>query len=222
MRINKYIALATLLSRRGADAAVLAGRVEINGAPANAGSQVSDLDVVTLDGQPIFVDQKLQTIMFHKPAGIVVSREGQGSQTIYDLLPPEYQQLNPVGRLDKNSSGLLLLTSDGALANELTHPRYAKIKIYEIRLNQPLAPLHQQMINDRGLTLEDGLSKLQLEKLDDQGYAWRVTMHEGRNRQIRRTFSALDYTVTRLHRTQFGSYRLGDLPKGQLVVVKSA
>lgn len=222
MRINKYIALASPLSRRAADAAVLAGRVQINGKPADAGSQVNALDVVSLDGKPIFVDQKLQTIMLHKPVGVVVSRDGQGAKTVYDLLPPEYQHLNPVGRLDKNSSGLLLMTNDGALANELTHPRYAKIKLYEIRLNQPLAPLHQQMINDRGLTLEDGLSKLQLEKLDDTGYAWRVTMHEGRNRQIRRTFSALDYTVTRLHRTQFGEYCLGDLPKGALIILKSA
>jgi pseudouridine synthase len=214
MRINKYIASGSQLSRRAADTAILAGKVLINDKPADAGSQVSDLDIVTLDGQPIFAEKQLTTIMLNKPFGYIVSRDGQGSKTIYDLLAPEYQQLNPVGRLDKNSSGLLLLTNDGSLANELTHPRYAKVKIYEIHLNQPLAPLHQQMINDRGLSLEDGLSKLQLEKLDDAGYAWRVTMSEGRNRQIRRTFSALDYTVTRLHRTHFGSYQLGNLKQG--------
>ncbi len=215
MRINKYIASASDLSRRAADVAILEGRVLINGQPALAGSQVGELDAVTLDNKPVFADQKLVTIMLNKPAGYVVSRDGQGSKTIYDLLPPEYQLLNPVGRLDKNSSGLLLLTNDGALANKLTHPRYAKIKIYEVRLNQPLAPLHQQMINDRGLTLEDGLSKLQLEKLEDNGLAWRVSMHEGRNRQIRRTFNALDYTVRRLHRTSFGAYGLGELSKGK-------
>jgi 23S rRNA pseudouridine2605 synthase len=219
MRINKYIASGSQLSRRAADAAIIEGRVLINDKPANAGSQVGELDIVTLDGQPIFAEQHMITIMLNKPFGYVVSRVGQGSKTIYDLLSPEYQQLNPVGRLDKNSSGLLLLTNDGALANELTHPRYAKIKIYEIRLNQPLAPLHQQMINDRGLSLEDGLSKLQLEKLDEAGSDWRVTMSEGRNRQIRRTFSALDYTVTRLHRTHFGSYQLGDLAKGKIKIL---
>lgn len=215
MRINKYLASGTQLSRRAADAAISEGRVHINDKPANAGSQVSDLDIVTLDGRAVFAENQLTTIMFNKPFGYVVSRDGQGSKTIYDLLAPEYQQLNPVGRLDKNSSGLLLMTNDGTLANELTHPRYAKVKIYEIRLNEPLAPLHQQMINDRGLSLEDGLSKLQLEKLDSEGCDWRVTMSEGRNRQIRRTFSALDYTVTRLHRTHFGSYQLGDLAKGR-------
>lgn len=216
MRINKYIASGSQLSRRAADAAIIEGRVLINDKPADAGSQVSDLDIVTLDGQPIFAENQLITIMLNKPFGYVVSRDGQGSRTIYDLLEPQYQQLNPVGRLDKNSSGLLLLTNDGALANELTHPRYAKVKVYEIRLNQPLAPLHQQMISDRGLSLDDGLSRLQLEKLDDAGNDWRVTMTEGRNRQIRRTFSALDYTVTRLHRTHFGSYQLGDLAKGKI------
>lgn len=214
MRINKYIAQATDLSRRAADTAVSEGRVQINGRPADAGSQVGDQDLVTLDDTPVFVEQGVMTVIYNKPFGYVVSRDGQGSKTIYDTLPLEYRQLNPVGRLDKNSSGLLLLTNDGVLANELTHPRYAKIKIYEIRLNQQLAPLHQQMINDRGISLEDGLSQLQLEKQDDEGYAWRVTMREGRNRQIRRTFSALDYTVTRLHRTHFGEYTLGDLAKG--------
>ena len=219
MRINKYIAQATDLSRRAADTAVSEGRVQINGRPVDAGSQVGDQDLVTLDGTPVFVEQAVMTVIYNKPFGYVVSRDGQGSKTIYDTLPLEYRQLNPVGRLDKNSSGLLLLTNDGVLANELTHPRYAKIKIYEIRLNQQLAPLHQQMINDRGISLEDGLSQLQLEKIDDEGYTWRVTMREGRNRQIRRTFSALDYTVTHLHRTHFGEYVLGALAKGATKVV---
>jgi 23S rRNA pseudouridine2605 synthase len=219
MRINKYIATASQLSRRAADAAVTDGRVTINGKLADAGSQVGNQDLVTLDNKPLFADDITVTIMLNKPFGYVVSRDGQGSKTIYDLLPTEFQQLNPVGRLDKNSSGLLLLTNDGVLANELTHPRYAKLKIYEIRLNQPLAPLHQQMISDRGLSLEDGLSKLQLEKVDDTGLEWRVTMSEGRNRQIRRTFSALDYTVTRLHRTHFGPYTLSDLVKGKTKIL---
>jgi len=219
MRINKYLAAATDLSRRGADTAVFEGRVTINGRAADSGSQVGEQDLVTLDGKPVFVDRALTTIMLNKPRGYVVSRHGQGAKTIYDLLPAEFRQLNPVGRLDKDSSGLLLLTNDGTLANELTHPRYAKVKIYEVRLNAPLAPLHQQMINDRGLSLEDGLSKLQLEKLDEQGYAWRVTMHEGRNRQIRRTFAALDYTVRRLHRTHFGPYALHDLSQGKIKII---
>ena len=213
MRINKFIAQAIGLSRRKADEAIAMGRVTVNGQTPPAGAQISETDTVTFDGKTISVPSSHTTIMLNKPVGYVCSRNGQGSQTIYDLLPAEYHALKPVGRLDKDSSGLLLLTDDGDLANELTHPRYAKQKIYEITLNKPLEPLHHQMINDIGVQLDDGPSKLQLEKIDDST-KWRVTMSEGRNRQIRRTFAALGYTVTALHRTQFGDYRLGQLTGG--------
>jgi pseudouridine synthase len=158
--------------------------------------------------------------MFNKPRGVVVSRNGQGSRTIYDLLPPEYQRLNSVGRLDKDSSGLLLLTNDGTLAHEFTHPSRHKNKVYEVTLDKPLQPLHRQMISDHGLQLADGPSKLQLDRQNDgNDMGWIVTMHEGRNRQIRRTFAALGYTVNTLHRTYFGPYTLDDLPVGELKIV---
>lgn len=215
MRLNKYIAAASELSRRGADEAIAAGRVTVNRLQPTAGQDVTEADEVTLDGQAITPSVKIISIMLNKPAGYVVSRDGQGSQTIYDLLPPEYQRLNPVGRLDKYSSGLLLLTNDGNLAHELTHPSRQKTKVYEILLDKPLQPLHRQMISDHGLQLEDGPSKLQLERAKEgDDIAWTVTMHEGRNRQIRRTFEALGYRVTHLHRTHFGNYTLGTLKKG--------
>lgn len=216
MRINKYIALATGYSRRGADELIADGRVRVNGEVPKAGIQINDLDVVLLDNQPITPPVETVTIMFNKPTGYVVSRDGQGSQTIYDLLPVNYHELKSVGRLDKYSSGLLLLTNDGQLANELTHPRYAKTKIYEIGLNNPLAPLHRQMISEHGIALDDGVSKLPLERINDgNDTRWRVTMHEGRNRQIRRTFASLGYHVNQLHRTHFGAYTLGDLSVGK-------
>ncbi|HET7320557.1 MAG TPA: pseudouridine synthase [Candidatus Saccharimonadales bacterium] len=213
MRINKFVALATGMGRRAADTAITEGRVLVNNELPAFGYEVRTDDVVSLDGQAISADASTVTILLNKPVGYVVSREGQGSKTIYDLLPTEYHSLKPVGRLDKDSSGLLLLTNDGALANELTHPRYTKTKVYEVELDKPLAPLHQQMISDHGIQLEDGPSKLQLEKMDDNKM-WRVTMQEGRNRQIRRTFAPLGYTVTKLHRTHFGSYTLGNLKAG--------
>jgi 23S rRNA pseudouridine2605 synthase len=214
MRINKYLAQATGLSRRAADTAIAEGRVAVNGSAPQTGQQISGSDTVTLDGT-VLAPSATVTIMLNKPPGYVCSRDGQGSKTIYELLPPEYQQLKSVGRLDKDSSGLLLLTNDGELANQLTHPSYSKHKIYEVSLDKPLEPLHQQMINDHGIQLEDGPSQLQLEKLSDDGKQWRITMHEGRNRQIRRTFSALGYTVTLLHRIQFGPYQLNDLTSGE-------
>lgn len=216
MRINRFIALATGMSRRAADGEIEQGHIRINGMPARPASQVSDTDEVTLDGKRITVPGSNTTIILNKPVGYVVSREGQGNRTVYSLLPAALQQLKAVGRLDKDSSGLLVLTNDGKLAHRLTHPSFHKIKVYDIKLDHPLQPLHRQMIADLGIQLEDGPSKLGLERVeegDDQ--TWRVTMHEGRNRQIRRTFAALGYTVTELHRITFGNYRLAqDLKPG--------
>jgi 23S rRNA pseudouridine2605 synthase len=219
MRVNKFLAQATGISRRAADAAIAAGRVTINGTVPSPGYDVADQDDILYDGRHLKLQDvtttRHTTIILNKPVGYVVSRDGQGSQTVYDLLPAHLHNLKPVGRLDKDSSGLLLMTNDGELANQLTHPRYSKSKIYQVILDKPLQPLHRQMISDHGLQLEDGPSQLQLERLhDDNDSQWQVTMREGRNRQIRRTFSALGYTVTGLHRIAFGSYALNNLPPG--------
>lgn len=218
MRINKYVAQATGLSRRAADTAIAEGRVLVNGVRPSSGHDVIGSDTVSLDGDQLSVNEEKVTIMLNKPAGYVVSRNGQGSQTVYNLLPPDLQHLKPVGRLDKQSSGLLLLTNDGDLANELTHPSHQKRKLYQVTLDQALQPLHRQLIAEKGISLEDGPSKLGLERLHDgNDLEWLVSMHEGRNRQIRRTFEALGYGVTRLHRTEFGSYNLLDLKPAHFV-----
>jgi len=220
MRINKYVALATGISRRAADAAIAAGQVELNGRKPAAGADVTDTDVVTYNGVALKHHAPLLTIMLNKPAGYIVSRNGQGGRTIYELLPPAYDRLKPVGRLDKDSCGLLLLTNDGNLAQELTHPSRQKTKIYEITLNKPLEPLHRQMISDHGITLDDGVSKLQLDRpIEGDDFHWTIAMHEGRNRQIRRTFESLGYAVTRLHRTHFGPYALHNLESGHTTEV---
>lgn len=216
MRLNKYIALSTGLSRRGADEAIAQNRVQINGETIRQGRDITDADTVALDGDIVSPPVVTTTIMLNKPRGYVVSRDGQGSQTVYDLLPPDLHELKPVGRLDKDSSGLLLLTNDGQLAQELTHPSHQKSKRYEVTLDKPLAPLHRQMISDYGVTLDDGPSKLQLGRLrDGDDQSWEVVMSEGRNRQIRRTFAALGYDVTHLHRTGFGTYLLNNLALGE-------
>lgn len=213
MRINKFVSQSSHLSRRAADIAIHNGRVHVDGRVANVGDIVSDNNVITLDGILLRATTAHTTIMLHKPVGYVCSRDGQGSKTIYDLLSSDLQQLNPVGRLDKDSSGLLLLTNDGDLANKLSHPRYEKEKVYIVTLDKPLDPLGKQAI-EKGIPLGDGISKLQLTLIRRDGKVWQVNMHEGRNRQIRRTFAALNYEVTYLHRTQFGPYVLGALPLG--------
>lgn len=221
MRLNKYVAQSTGLSRRAADAAIAAGRVKINQKTAQLGDTAAIGATVTLDDRAITPSVKTLTVMLNKPVGYVCSRRGQGSQTVYDLLPPELQQLKLVGRLDKDSSGLLLLTNDGDLANRLTHPRYGKTKLYQVRLNKPLAPEHQQQI-ERGVQLEDGSSRLKLDRPNDRQTSWQITMYEGRNRQIRRTFAQVGYRVVQLHRTQFGAYKLDRLMTGKYRQVASA
>lgn len=223
MRINRFVAAASGTSRRTADRLIIDGRVQLNGRVPAPGADVQPGDTVTMDDRRLRLPESATTIVLNKPVGFVCSRAGQGSRTVYDLLPANLRQLKPVGRLDKDSSGLLLLTTNGALAHELTHPRFRKIKIYEVELDRPLEPLHHQMITDRGIRLEDGPSKFALERLQEgSGRRWRVSLHEGRNRQIRRTFAALGYRVRTLHRTQFGEYSLGSLKSGefQLVVEK--
>jgi len=221
MRINKYIAQASSLSRRKADEAIAAGRVQINGQSAEQGQEIGDTDTVTLDGRAITPPVKTITIMLNKPVGYVVSRNGQGSPTIYELLPAEYQNLQPVGRLDKDSSGLLLLTNDGDLANELTHPSHQKLKIYQVTLDKPLTPDDKTRI-EQGIELEDGPSKLEIKTLENRKsviencHLYEVKMSEGRNRQIRRTFAALGYKVQTLHRTHFGDHQLGTLQSGKI------
>jgi len=220
MRINKFVALATGLSRRKADELIARGEVTVNGQQPSSGQDIAQTDVVRLGSRVIEAPVSTTTIVLNKPVGYVVSREGQGSRTIYELLPPEYHNLKPIGRLDKESSGLLLLTNDGTLAQQLTHPSFQKTKVYQIRLSKPLEPLHRQMISDHGIKLEDGPSKFQLERQHEgDDNTWIVTMHEGRNRQIRRTFDTIGYTVTSLHRTQFGSYSLGGLAMGSYQVL---
>lgn len=214
-RLNKYLALQLGISRREADEFIEKGKVTINGEVATLGDRFNEGDTVLVNGEQVHQQQKLQYIMLHKPVGYVSSRKRQGNNpTIYELLPPELHHLKPVGRLDKDSSGLLLLTNDGDFAHRMTHPKFHKNKAYEIELDQPLAPLHQQMISDYGVQLEDGPSKLQLEKRNDERTTWRIVMHEGRNRQIRRTFSALGYTVVKLHRIDFGQFTLHGLAEG--------
>lgn len=215
-RLNKFVALALGVSRRQADELIDQGKVTVNDQPAKLGQRITATDIIRY-GNKRLTAQTHQLILLHKPVGYLCSRTSQGGvPTIYELLPKDLHHLKPVGRLDKDSSGLILLTNDGDFAHQMTHPSFYKIKRYLVTLDQPLQPLHRQMINDFGVQLPDGPSRLTLERQHEgDDHRWIVQMSEGRNRQIRRTFATLGYTVAKLHRTDFGNYALGNIKRGE-------
>ncbi|MCA9344096.1 MAG: rRNA pseudouridine synthase [Candidatus Nomurabacteria bacterium] len=215
MRINKFVALATGMSRRQADNTIEEKAVLINNIPAKHGQEVTESDTIKLNNHQIYIPE-IKLLLINKPINIVCSHNGQGSKTIYDIIPDKYRNLKPVGRLDKDSSGLLLMTNHGRLSQQLTHPSFKKSKVYQVKLDSPLSIDDKQRI-ETGIILEDGVSKIQLQGSTRN---WKVTMREGRNRQIRRTFSALGYTVIELHRIQIGNYKLGNLKPGEYIEVK--
>ena len=218
IRLNKFLAERIGVSRREADDLIAAGKVKINSKTAQLGARIDKNDKVWYNGNIIPFKTEYLYIAMYKPVGYVCSRRAQGdAPTIYDLLPEEYRKLKTVGRLDKDSSGLILLTNDGDFAFQHTHPKFKKEKIYEVELDKPLEPLHQQMISDYGVMLDDGPSQFLVIR-DNNIYI--VKLSEGRNRQIRRTFAALGYRVTKLHRTTFGIYKLSGLKPGECVIIK--
>ena len=223
IRLNKFLAERLGISRREADDAIAAGKVTVDAKKAELGARI-DIDKnpnVCYNGKMVSLQAGYLYVALNKPRGVVCSKKSQdGGKTVYDLLNKKYRDLKNVGRLDKDSSGLILLTNDGDFAFRMTHPKFVKTKIYEVKLERALEPLHQQMIADFGVQIGDGISKLGLERLDDTRKLWRVIMHEGRNRQIRRTFGALGYTVVELKRLSFGSYMLDGLREGECVEVK--
>lgn len=217
VRLNKFLAERIGVSRREADELISKGLILVNDKPAITGARIDKSDKVCYNKKIIPFDTEYLYLAMNKPVGYVCSRRAQGANpTIYDLLPKEYKHLKTVGRLDKDSSGLILLTNDGNFAYEHTHPKFRKEKIYEVELDRPLEPLHQQMISDFGVMLDDGPSKF-LVIHDNDKYI--VKISEGRNRQIRRTFSALGYKVEKLHRTNFGIYQLNNLASGKYQLI---
>jgi len=218
MRLNRYIATYSDLSRRKADALIEQGVVVVNRKPAHVGMDVDDKDTVVVEGKKLLpVKRATTTIILNKPAGFVCSKDGQGSPTVYDLLQNRMQHLNTAGRLDKDSSGLVVMTNDGLLHQQLTHPSYNKKKVYEVMLDDKLSEPSLQEVRE-GIDIGDErLSKMEISPIGDTTY--RVTLTEGRNRQIRRTFEALKSKVLKLHRTELGPYELDNLKPEQFKYV---
>jgi 23S rRNA pseudouridine2605 synthase len=223
MRLGKYLAHAGVASRRAAEQLIADGRVTV------AGETVTDpaLDVgedseVAVDGRPLGGPEPRVVYALHKPVGVVsTARDTHARTTVLDLLPADGLRLYPVGRLDADSSGLILVSNDGELANRLTHPRFEVPKTYRARVAGAPISKAALLALRAGVELEDGpTAPARVRRLG--GDRIELTIHEGRNRQVRRMCAAVGHPVIELVRTAFGPLVLGDLPSGEHRVLSAA
>jgi pseudouridine synthase len=219
LRLNFFLAQYAGVSRRQADTLISQGRVKVNGQTAHLGQKVSPQnDSVTLNNQPVsVVRSQYYYLMLHKPVGyITTTRDQFGRPSVVDLIP-QSPRLYPVGRLDYATSGLLIFTNDGQLALRLTHPRYHFPKTYQVTTTRSPSPSHIRQL-ETGVRLEDGLTHPAIVRLlppASGGFAWQITITEGRNRQIRRMCDSLGLKLLSLTRVSVGPLRLGALPPGR-------
>jgi pseudouridine synthase len=215
-RLQKILAQRGVASRRAAERIMLDGRVTVNGAVISLLGTPADPDTddIRVDGRPIPPPQKARVLMLHKPEGYLSTcRPGRETgKGVLELVPADRRYF-PVGRLDRDSSGLLLLTDDGDFAHRLMHPRHKVPKTYEVECDAPLPAGGMQQLRS-GLSLEDGVARALAVSAVGHG-AYRVILGQGRKRQIRRMFQALGVRVLRLHRVQIGALPLGQLPAGR-------
>jgi len=213
MRLNRYLALCGLGSRRACEEVILGGGVRINGRPVRELATVVDPDDTVVARGRVVRPAQSRYLVLHKPSGCLSSRQSQGGKpTVYDLIPRDAGNLPHVGRLDAESEGLLLLSNDGALAQAITHPSRHVEKEYEVILDRSFDPaLTAKLL--KGVYLEEGRAKAAHVHIEG-GNKLRVVLTQGINRQIRRMFAALGYKVKRLTRTRLGPLKLGRLPRG--------
>ncbi len=222
-RLNKYIASSGLCSRRKADELIEAGRVLVNG------KKITELGFLVQDKDKVFVDKKLirpvkhEYYRFYKPAGYITTADDEkGRKTIYDLLPENLQHLKPVGRLDKDSTGLLILTNDGDLINELTHPSITVPKIYLVTIN---GQIHRHELEQlaNGVEIEKGkiaYADISVLDMNSEKTTMQITLYQGLNRQIRKMFEFVGYEVKSLKRIQHATLTLQGLKRGEFKPIK--
>jgi 23S rRNA pseudouridine2605 synthase len=212
MRLQKFLSQVGVASRRAAEEMIRQGKVKVNGDVIVAmGVKVDPLrDQVEVDGRLVSLPEKKIYLMLDKPAGyLTTARDPQRRLTVYELLPEEYRHLFPVGRLDKDSQGLLLFTNDGDLAQRLMHPSFCHSKQYAVRVAQPLSVAASEQLLS-GVELLEGLAQAdEIERIDQKNFL--ITLHQGWKRQIRRMFQAVDGEVVRLERVRLGKFQIQQL-----------
>ena len=215
MRLQVFLSKAGVSSRRAAAGIIKRGNVWVNGKKILEPSFKinSEKDAVLLNNKKILPKKKIY-ILLHKPKGVTTTKkDSHAARIVMDLLPREYRHLNPVGRLDKDTTGLILLTNDGELVNRLTHPKFNIEKTYILRLDKRLVRAHKVRL-EKGISLEGRRTRpCRIKLLVGDGLE--VTLQEGRKRQIRRMFLKLGYNVIALERIKEGGLYLGSLPEGK-------
>ena len=220
VRLQKYMADCGVASRRACETIIESGRVLVNGVPASLGLSVDpETDRVTLDGKLLSMQKKHVVVMLYKPRGVVsTSEDEKGRKTVQEYVKELPYRLYNVGRLDLNSEGLLLLTNDGELANQLMHPRYGVSKTYRVVCDGTLSATEIALLTN-GVELEDGLTApakiTNIRRSTTGGTAFSITIHEGRNRQIRRMLEAIGHKTLRLKREAYGPLQLDSMKPGE-------
>ncbi|MBS1772684.1 MAG: rRNA pseudouridine synthase [Bacteroidetes bacterium] len=217
MTLNKYIAHSGVTNRREAGEMVKQGKVKVNGElMLNPGYRVQPYDVVSIAGKKLTPQKGRVYVLLNKPKGYITTTDDpQGRETVMDLLDGvEADRLYPVGRLDRNTTGLLLLTNDGDLAQRLSHPSYETKKVYQVTLNKALLKKDFEAIL-AGLTLEDGAVQVDALSYLDEKNELGVEIHSGRNRIVRRIFESLGYEVEKLDRVMYAGLTKKNLPRGK-------
>jgi len=219
MRLNAYLARAGVASRRAADELIKAGRVLVNGEPGELNTFVGSGDAVEVDGRPVG-KQRLAYILLNKPAGVVTTaRDPQGRPTVVGLVPAE-PRVVPVGRLDADTTGALLLTNDGRLAHRLAHPRYRVDKVYEVEVEgDPSTETRRRL--EQGIDLDDGRTAPARARKLGRGRI-ELTIHEGRKHQVKRMFQAVGHPVRHLHRSGYAGLTLDGLAPGEWRALSAA
>jgi 23S rRNA pseudouridine2605 synthase len=211
MRLNAFLARAGVASRRGADELIKAGRVSVNGEPGQLNTFVAARDRVEVDGREVGA-QRLAYVLLHKPVGVVTTaRDPQGRPTVVQLVPAE-PRVVPVGRLDADTTGALLLTNDGELAHRLAHPRYGVEKVYEAHVEGDPDEEALRRLRD-GIELDDGPTAPARARRLGRGRV-ELVLHEGRKHQVKRMLAAVGHPVVRLHRSAYAGLTLDGLEPG--------
>ena len=215
VRINRYLAEAGICARRAADALIAEGRVTINGAIAVLGTKVQPGDEVSVDGKPVGRKQKDAYLILNKPKDcITTASDERGRRTVLDLIG-YHDRVFPIGRLDRNSTGVLLLTNDGELAHRLMHPRFNVEKMYLVHLDKDI-PRAVVIRLERGIMLDgERTAPVEINVNPHDAKELAITMHEGKNRQVRRMFEAMEFEVTKLDRIMYAGLTVKGMKRGE-------